>query len=486
MSAKEVLRSIQPPPEPLVIPAELIQKALKQRSGWGFTEGLVLGQLSVIVTVIIILKFVIFAENKSPNKKGNDMASSAKDKEVDHVNGAGGGVGQTTAGGVKTMASGVRRNKSSTNLRNRLAMTGAAGGAAGGVGAGTGGVNSRPGSSRGSMVRSVSGGVGVSGLANGGGSDNTPTTTGTSSSLAVPAPTTPTTIAEGIEPENDSTLNDSAIVDHLDLDLSPVDEILHKTCYQLSSHAPESLDWFNVLVAQIITQLRFDAKANNNQNLLNSLDAAFNSKRPDFIDRINVTEINLGDDYPILSNCKITHKGTGPAGSGAATGNNLPNSAEYDDSRLEAQMDIDLSDTITLGIETRLNLNQPKILSPFLSLSTSLPVSLSVTIVRFTARLNISLYQQIEQTEEDEKDKRDTILSINFEPDYKLQLSVKSLVGSRSRLQNVPTLESLVDSKIQKWFRDHYVEPHQMIFILPSLWPRKKRAGGVAEPNAAT
>lgn len=480
MSAKEVLRSIQPPPEPLVIPAELIQKALKQRSGWGFTEGLVLGQLSVIVTVIIILKFVIFAENKSPNKKGNDVASSLamKDKETDHVNGTGGGAGQQTNGGVKTMASGVRRNKSSTNLRNRLAMTGASGG----------GVNSRPGSSRGSMVRSASGSAGVglagSSLVNGT-SESTPATTTTpttASSLAVPTPTTPTTIAEGIEPENDTTLNDdSAIVDHLDLDLSPVDEILHKTCYQLSSHAPESLDWFNVLVAQIITQLRFDAKANNNQNLLNSLDAAFNSKRPDFIDRINVTEINLGDDYPILSNCKITHKGTGPAGSGAATGNNVPSSAEYDDSRLEAQMDIDLSDTITLGIETRLNLNQPKILSPFLSLSTSLPVSLSVTIVRFTARLNISLYQQIEQTEEDEKDKRDTILSINFEPDYKLQLSVKSLVGSRSRLQNVPTLESLVDSKIQKWFRDHYVEPHQMIFILPSLWPRKKRAGGVGE-----
>lgn len=68
MPAKEVLRSIQPPPEPMVIPAELIQKALKQQSGWGFTEGLVLGQLSVIITVIIILKFVIFAENKSPKK----------------------------------------------------------------------------------------------------------------------------------------------------------------------------------------------------------------------------------------------------------------------------------------------------------------------------------------------------------------------------------------------------------------------------------
>ncbi|SEI36768.1 YALIA101S14e00210g1_1 [Yarrowia lipolytica] len=454
----------------MVIPAELIQKALKQQSGWGFTEGLVLGQLSVIITVIIILKFVIFAENKSP-KKGNDMtAVSAKDKEAEHV-----AMGGQTANGVKT--SGVRRNKSSTNLRNRLA-TGAAGASI-----------SRPGSSRASMVRSTSGAVPVLGQ-NGGATPRGmagSSVAGSTSNLAVPVPTTPT-IAEGIEPENDSTLqDDSAIIDlDLDLDLSPVDEILHKTCYQLSSHAPESLDWFNVLVAQIITQLRFDAKANNNLNLLNSLDAAFNSKRPDFIDRINVTEINLGDDYPILSNCKITHKGTGPAGSGAASGNNMPNNAEYDDSRLEAQMDIDLSDTITLGIETRLNLNQPKILSPFLSLSTSLPVSLSVTIVRFTARLNISLYQQIEQTEEDEKDKRDTILSINFEPDYKLQLSVKSLVGSRSRLQNVPTLESLVDSKIQKWFRDHYVEPHQMIFILPSLWPRKKRSATAGAAGTAT
>lgn len=458
------MHSIQPPPEPLVIPAELLQKALNQRSrGWGFTEGLVLGQLSVIITVIIILKFVIFAENKHP-KKGREVSAS-KDKEVEQ-NG-----GLQPNGVVKT--SGIRRNKSSTSLRNRMAMTGAAG-------------PSRPGSSRAGLSRSVSGGPPAAAISSNSTVNNTTATTHLAPGVpSVGGSTTPTTIAEADEPDSDSTLNNSALLNP-DLDLSPIDEILHKTSYQLNTHAPESLDWFNVLVAQIITQLRYDAKANNNQNLLNSLDMAFNQKRPDFIDRINVTEINLGDDYPILSNCKITHKGTGASGPGG-TGNAVPPPSEYDDSRLEAQMDIDLSDMITLGIETRINLNQPKILSPFLSLSTSLPVSLSVTIVRFTARLNISLYQQIEQSEDEEKDKRDTILSINFEPDYKLQLSVKSLVGSRSRLQNVPTLESIVDSKIQKWFRDHYVEPHQMIFKLPSLWPRKKRSAEAnANPSGAT
>ena len=52
--------------------------------------------------------------------------------------------------------------------------------------------------------------------------------------------------------------------------------------------------------------------------------------------------------------------------------------------RLEAKIDVDLSDTLTLGIATKLLLNQPRPL-------TVLPVSLTVSIVRFSGCLTVSL-----------------------------------------------------------------------------------------------
>ena len=53
--------------------------------------------------------------------------------------------------------------------------------------------------------------------------------------------------------------------------------------------------------------------------------------------------------------------------------------------RLEAKIDVDLSDTLTLGIATKLLLNQPR------PLTAVLPVSLTVSIVRFSGCLTVSL-----------------------------------------------------------------------------------------------
>ncbi len=60
--------------------------------------------------------------------------------------------------------------------------------------------------------------------------------------------------------------------------------ILAKTYYNTVSHRAESLDWFNVLVAQAFAQFRHDARSQD--AILISLDAIFNgSKRPDFLVR---------------------------------------------------------------------------------------------------------------------------------------------------------------------------------------------------------
>ena len=145
--------------------------------------------------------------------------------------------------------------------------------------------------------------------------------------------------------------------------------ILSKTYYNVNSHLPETVDWFNVLIAQTIAQMRSDAQ--HDDVLLASLNTVFNGpQKPNFLDEIKVTELNLGEEFPILSNCRIIPvegDDDGNASQGRGEG-----------ARLQARMDVDLSDSITMKVETKLVLNYPK---PMVAV---LPVALAVSVVRFS------------------------------------------------------------------------------------------------------
>ncbi|TQS33493.1 hypothetical protein Golomagni_06161, partial [Golovinomyces magnicellulatus] len=150
-----------------------------------------------------------------------------------------------------------------------------------------------------------------------------------------------------------------------------IGSILNKTYYNVDSHQPESLDWFNVLVGQTIAQFRSDAQ--HDDAILDSLTKALNgTSRPDFVDEIRVTELSLGEDFPIFSNCRVIP--VDEDGLSLGTGVKFdPAQAARDGTRLQARMDVDLSDMLTLAVETKLLLNYPK------KLSAVLPVALSVS-----------------------------------------------------------------------------------------------------------
>jgi maintenance of morphology protein 1 len=267
--------------------------------------------------------------------------------------------------------------------------------------------------------------------------------------------------------------------------------ILEKTYYDVKNHSPESLDWFNVLVAQTISQLRTEALLSD--NIYHSLNSFLDSLTlPDYIDKIKLTEIDIGDDFPIFSNCRIKH-------------------SKDDRGRLEAKIDVDLADTLTLGIETKLLLNHPR------PLTAVLPVQLSVSIVRFSGCLTVSLVNTNEQEFTDgnragtpapetlstpvngtplqsngtskmktststststestiEKETTGTALMFSFGPEYRFETNVKSLIGSRAKLQDVPKISSVIESRLRSWFRERCVEPRFQVVRLPSLWPRTK------------
>ncbi|KAK5134847.1 ERMES complex subunit mmm1 [Meristemomyces frigidus] len=268
-----------------------------------------------------------------------------------------------------------------------------------------------------------------------------------------------------------------------------VQKLLAKTYYNVRGHQPESLDWFNVLIAQTVAQLRADAQ--EDAAVLTSLTALLNgASKPAFLDEIRVTEISLGDEFPLFSNCRVI-----PVDEHGTPIKELSGSKGE---RLQARMDVDLSDVVTLGIETKLVLNYPK---PFVAV---LPVALAVSVERFSGTLSLS-FSPSSPTDHNPAPptpspspspapttppakneghplnptgQSPTTLTFTFLDDYRLDLSVHSLVGSRARLHDVPKIAQLVEARIHQWFDDRCVEPRFQQIVLPSLWPRKRNTRG--------
>ncbi|SCU82795.1 LAME_0C02916g1_1 [Lachancea meyersii CBS 8951] len=239
---------------------------------------------------------------------------------------------------------------------------------------------------------------------------------------------------------------------------SQIDTILEKTYYNVDTHSPETLDWFNVLIAQTIQQFREEALQKDNiVHSLNDFVSRKSDELPQYLDSIKITELDIGEDFPIFSNCRIQYS---------------PNSNKQ---RLEAKMDIDLSDRLALGIETKLLINYPK------AFAAALPVQLTVSVVRFQACLTVSLTnaEEFVPTAQDgasygSDNGSGYFLMFSFSPEYRLEFDVKSLIGARSKLQNIPKIGSLIEYQIKKWFVERCVEPRFQFIKLPSLWPRSK------------
>lgn len=246
---------------------------------------------------------------------------------------------------------------------------------------------------------------------------------------------------------------------------------------EYNHHSSESLDWFNVILAQIINQYRSDARANGRLATVFS-DVLNGPKKPDFLDEIKLTELSTGEDFPIFSNCRIHKRSQPPSfvngGSTQALSTGSPD--------VVAEMDVDLSDTITMGIETRLLLRQPRLFS------TVMPVSLVVSIVRFSARLilrisrvtidppaaeNASVADDSTSGQTSQKNTM-LVLRISCHPDFTLEVAVKSLLGSRSMLHDMPRIGHIIEGQLRKWFSDNFVDPGYKQVILFRYQTEKK------------
>jgi maintenance of mitochondrial morphology protein 1 len=134
-------------------------------------------------------------------------------------------------------------------------------------------------------------------------------------------------------------------------------------------------------------------------------------------------------------------------------------------------MDVDLTDVITLGIETTIHLNYPK---PSFAV---LPVSLSISLINFSASLSISFVPRPPLPLSTSSSPTATALTFTFANDFSFDLSVRSLVGARSRLQDIPKIAQLVESRVRLWFVERCVQPRYQRVVLPNFWPSRAKEG---------
>ncbi|KAI9472346.1 MAG: hypothetical protein EXX96DRAFT_530474 [Benjaminiella poitrasii] len=223
--------------------------------------------------------------------------------------------------------------------------------------------------------------------------------------------------------------------------LLPNDHITSKMYYDVMHHPPESTDWLNVLLAQVILQYREDAKIND--RLILSLDEILNGGvKPSFLGTIHVTELNLGEEFPIFSNARIRQ--ASEIGS------------------MRAEIDFEYNDQVTLGIETQLILNWPK---PAFAV---LPISLILSVVRFSGTLTIELISPPATTTQPEIIER--YIAISSYPDFVLDLTfVKVKVPNMwkdngnnaatattndERKESVDLLQPIAAEKIEEFVED--------------------------------
>lgn len=274
-------------------------------------------------------------------------------------------------------------------------------------------------------------------------------------------------------------------------------DIMSKVHYEMDSHASESIDWINIIAAQAVAGYRQDILAGGwtadagvgaerrskegrvpqsdpdmptreERTARDWMEDILNSRTTgrgmSFLDPIQVTHVDFGESYPIFSNAKVR-----PAD---------------DMGRMRIEVDIDYSDCVSLAIETKLLINVPR---PRFAV---LPISLGLNLERFSGTLAIELFSStpstvLPQSQMQPPPRSRHEVHISLHPDFELDASATSLVGSRAKLQDVPKIEQLLVGRVRSFIHDRFVWPKYWSLTLPNLIPRDVGADAAAAAAAA-
>lgn len=240
-------------------------------------------------------------------------------------------------------------------------------------------------------------------------------------------------------------------------------DMLHRLDYELPAHAPETLTWLNVLLAQLCLHYRqsilqsdqeeprkdADAdtlpsmssaeKAAAKHLLERALNAAVEGRTHDLLSGITVTDVDLGTGYPTLSNARIR--------------------PSNDPRCLRLEVDLEYKDLLCVGLDTQLHFRvRPWHLG-------SLAVAMCLRVERLAGTIAMEVGPC--GTEQDPLEGLE--LRVCMYPDFVLDAHVSSVLGSKSKLHDVPKMEELLLSQLRLLIQRRFVWPEFWRMPLPRM-----------------
>ncbi|KAI9033156.1 hypothetical protein DFJ74DRAFT_152928 [Hyaloraphidium curvatum] len=221
--------------------------------------------------------------------------------------------------------------------------------------------------------------------------------------------------------------------------------ILNKIYADVENHVEESCDWLNVLIAQGIEKYRRNAHFLD--SIVGWVDKGLNGvTRPSWLGPILITELSLGEDFPVIKSARIR--------------------PSHNSANVRAELSLELRDHITVGIDTHLIVNWPR---PGFA---TLPVSLALSVVRFSGTLAVELVNNGFDAGEG------SFLSFSVLEDYDTEFDVRSLLGHRTKIKDLPKLTDLLISRFRSMFEEKLVEPSCFKWGVPEFFAPAENAAG--------
>ncbi|KAG6832482.1 ERMES complex subunit mmm1 [Tricholoma furcatifolium] len=182
----------------------------------------------------------------------------------------------------------------------------------------------------------------------------------------------------------------------------------------------ESAEWFNTLLRQVVdvyrSKLRDDLAGTEGDEIARKrIEDYANKIRPaGFLDHIKIHSVDLGLSAPRLRDAHL---------------NSPPNALT------EIQFEATYTDTLSISLSTSYLFNYP------MTSFARLPVSLTISLSQFKSLITIS---------PPPPDSLAPVLTLTISPDFTLDLTTTSLMGSRAKLANVPKLHELIQHQVRR------------------------------------
>lgn len=167
-----------------------------------------------------------------------------------------------------------------------------------------------------------------------------------------------------------------------------------------------------------------------------------------FLDAFEVTECLLGNSYPILSNARVRPRD--------------------DQGRVRVEVEVDYTDLLSLSLRTAILVNWPR------ERFAVLPTSLGLRITRFSGTLSLS-FTSYPPSQTPVANRSRHSLEVSLHPDFLLLATCSSLVGSRTKLQDIPKIQQLVLQRIRQAILDKFGWPRSWTVEMPDLVRRRPK-----------